>query len=262
MRRILATAILVLSTLLPTHSVAGNTWGTDFSDLWWEPAESGWGTNIAHQGDTIFMTLFVYGADRMPRWYVASAMTSQGGADSATFVGALSETTGPYLGGAFNPLEVSIRTVGIATIRFSSAKVGSLTYSVDGVSVSKTLERQTFRANNMTGSYYGAEVGTLAGCSTSVGAFENKATLSVSQGGNTVSIVSTLNDSLSCTYAGNYTQAGRMGQIVGSMSCTNGSTGAFYAHEVEASYLGFLASYSVNYGNGCLETGRMGGVKR
>ena len=77
-----------------------------------------------------------------------------------------------------------------------------------------------------------------------------------------MSILSTLSDTLSCTYVGSYAQSGRMGRIQGSMTCTNGSIGAFSAVEIEASHLGFLASYSVDYGNGCVETGRIGGMKR
>ncbi len=263
MRRILEIAALVVALLLPTQAAAANTWGTDYSDLWWNSAESGWGANIAHQGDTIFMTLFVYGPDRRVRWYVASAMAAQGGASGDAFFGALSETAGPYLGDSlFNPDLVGIRTVGDATLRFDTAQVGSLTYAVDGAYVSKTIERQTFRVNNLSGSYLGAEIGSRAGCATGSGSFENKAALTINHAGNTVSILSTLSDTLSCTYAGTYAQAGRMGQIQGSMTCTNGSTGDFSALEVEAGYLGFLAGYIVDYGNGCIETGRIGGMKR
>ncbi len=263
MRRILEIAALVVAFLLPTQATAANTWGTDYSDLWWNSAESGWGANIAHQGDTIFMTLFVYGPDQRVRWYVASAMASQGGPNDDVFFGQLSETAGPYFGAeSFSPFDVGIRAVGDATLRFNTAQVGALTFTVDGTFVSKTIERQTFRVNNLSGSYLGAEIGSRAGCGTGSEAFENRAVLTINHAGNTVSIQSTLSDTLSCTYAGTYSQAGRMGQIQGSMTCTNGSVGEFSALEVEASYRGFLAGYIVNYGNGCVETGRIGGMKR
>lgn len=262
MRRILGIATLFLATLMPVHANAANTWGTDFSDLWWNSRESGWGANIAHQGEVIFMTLFVYGEDQRVRWYVAPAMTYLSGT-SGTFFGTLNETTGPFLGdGAFDPQQVGIRTVGDVTLRFDTAQVGTLSYSVDGVAVAKTVERQTFRENNLTGNYLGAEIGSSTGCSSGTGAFENKAALTINHSGDNVSILSTLSDTLSCTYSGIYAQAGRMGQIQGSVSCTNGAQGAFSALEVEAGYLGFLAGYIVDYGNGCIETGRIGGMKR
>lgn len=262
MRRTLAIATLFLATLMPAHANAANTWGTDFSDLWWNSRESGWGANIAHQGGVIFMTLFVYGEDQRARWYVAPALNFLNGT-SGTFSGTLHETAGPYLGGGtFNPAEVGIRTAGTATLRFDTAQVGSLTYSVDGVVVEKTIERQTFRENNLTGTYLGAEIGSSAGCAAGSGAFENKAALTINHSGDNVSILSTLSDTLSCTYAGIYAQSGRMGQIQGTVSCTNGAHGAFSALEVEAGYLGFLAGYIIDYGSGCIETGRIGGMKR
>ena len=35
---------------------------TNYQDLWWNPAESGWGVNFTHQGDIIFATWFTYDA--------------------------------------------------------------------------------------------------------------------------------------------------------------------------------------------------------
>jgi hypothetical protein len=46
-----------------------------YQDLWWNaPADSeaGWGVQIAHQGDTLFATLFGYDAAGEPRWRVIS----------------------------------------------------------------------------------------------------------------------------------------------------------------------------------------------
>jgi hypothetical protein len=155
-----------------------------------------------------------------------------------------------------------MRTVGNATLQFGAVEAGTLTYSVDGTLVTKAIERQTFRANDLSGSYYGSEAGTVAGCGTGSAGFGNATALSVSQSGNAISILTTFNDTLSCTYAGTYAQSGRMGRIQGSMTCTNGSQGAFVAVEVEAGHLGFLARYTVDYGSGCIETGRMAGMRR
>ena len=42
-----------------------------YSDLWFNPAESGWGVNVVQQAETAFVTLFAYGQDGKPVWYVA-----------------------------------------------------------------------------------------------------------------------------------------------------------------------------------------------
>jgi hypothetical protein len=46
----------------------------DANDLWIIPEESGWGANIFHQGNTMFVSLFVYGNDGRARWYTASGL--------------------------------------------------------------------------------------------------------------------------------------------------------------------------------------------
>ena len=44
----------------------------NYTDLWWNADESGWGINFNHQGQTLFATLFTYGADGQPDWFVMS----------------------------------------------------------------------------------------------------------------------------------------------------------------------------------------------
>lgn len=260
MRRFVAAVVLSIASLVPGQVNAANTWGTDLSDLWWNPNESGWGAHIAHQGEIIFMTLYVYGPDSRVKWYSASGMASQGG--SFTFTGPLYETTGPYLGaGNFDPTSVNRREVGTATLVFQEVNRATLTYSVDGVNVSKSIERNTFRNNDLSGSYLGAAIGTSTGCGANSGDFSDPAPLVVGQTGSNISIVASISSTFSCTYSGTYTQSGRMGSIAGSLSCTNGAHGTFQAFEIEAGHQAFSLRYSADYGGGCTETGRIGGLK-
>ena len=41
-------------------SAFDRSFSNNFQDLWWNPSESGWGVNVAHQGDILFATLFTY----------------------------------------------------------------------------------------------------------------------------------------------------------------------------------------------------------
>ena len=46
------------------------THSTDYTDLWWnspDASEDGWGVNVVQQGDIVFATFFIYGADGTPR---------------------------------------------------------------------------------------------------------------------------------------------------------------------------------------------------
>ena len=118
---------------------------TNYQDLWWNPAESGWGVNLTHQDDTIFATLFTYKPSGDATWYVASGMTKQA---DGSFTGDLYKTTGT----AFNvepvvPLTgANVVKVGTASFKASNGENGVFTHSVDGVSVTKNVQRQVFGA--------------------------------------------------------------------------------------------------------------------
>jgi hypothetical protein len=119
----------------------------NYQDLWWAGAnESGWGINFTHQGDAIFATLFTYapgnGTSNTGLWLVAS-MTRQ---SDGSYNGALLRTTGPaFNANPFTPIGASnITTVGTMSVRFASGQNGTLTYSVNGSQVTKTITRQAF----------------------------------------------------------------------------------------------------------------------
>src|SRR5215212_10385697 len=81
------------------------------TDMWFNPAESGWGLNIIHQGSKLFATLFVYGSDGQPRWYVASDLTGGPG-----YAGTLDECTDQAPSGTFDARAVVCRPVGTITL--------------------------------------------------------------------------------------------------------------------------------------------------
>ncbi len=112
----------------------------NFQDLWWNPAENGWGINIAHQGDILFTTLFTYGADGRGRWYV---MSSGNRTSPGVYTGILYETRGP----AFNAVPWGATTstpVGNMTLTFNGGNQATLLYDVGGVRVTKQIQRQVF----------------------------------------------------------------------------------------------------------------------
>ena len=115
---------------------------TNYQDLWWNAAESGWGINLVHQGNVIFATLFTYGDARRDTWFVASGMTLQ---QDGSYSGGLYQTTGtsftaPMWGG-FN-----IGAVGNMSLRFSDGEHGVLTYNVGPTTVTKNITRQVYAA--------------------------------------------------------------------------------------------------------------------
>jgi hypothetical protein len=115
---------------------------TNFQDLWWNPAESGWGLSIAHQGAVLFASLFVYGADGQPTWFVMSEVTR---AANGNWTGTLYRAAGP----AFNasPWTTAVLTpVGSVNMAFADGNALTLTYTVNGITVTKSMQRNVFGA--------------------------------------------------------------------------------------------------------------------
>ena len=116
---------------------------TNYQDLWWNAAESGWGLNIAHQDNTLFATLFTYDAAGRDLWLVMSAGQRQA---DGSYSGELYRTNGS----AFNANPVvptgpgDVAAVGTMRLRFNNGEGGELTYSYNGTTVTKNITRQVF----------------------------------------------------------------------------------------------------------------------
>lgn len=136
----------------PTCTIGGTAGATpNYTDLWWHDAtESGWGVNIVHQGNILFATWFTYeagGTAANPAkgmWLVMSQGDNTG---PGVYTGVLQRTTGPNpftSSGAFDPNLVQRTTVGNATFRFTDANTGTFTYTVNGITQTKTIQRLAF----------------------------------------------------------------------------------------------------------------------
>jgi hypothetical protein len=116
----------------------------NYQGLWWNSppeSESGWGLNLAHQGDVVFATWFTYDATGKGWWL---AMTANRTAEG-TYSGPLVETAGPAFSSApFDPARVSRTTVGSGTLAFRDADNGTFSYAVKGVQRTKYITRQSF----------------------------------------------------------------------------------------------------------------------
>lgn len=259
LRHYAAAMVAALGFSLPASATS---YGTDYTDLWWNPSENGWGINLIQQYGTIFATLFVYGADNSPRWYVASQL--EGGPNS--FSGTLYQTTGPAFSAAWTG-SATPTPVGSMSISFSGPNAGTLAYTVNGVTVSKAIQRQTFRNNNLGGNYIGGMTATASNCSNPAdnGFALITGLLTVQHGGGSstsmrVDFRNAAGTSATCTFSGGYLPEGRLATVSGTYSCTLGSTGTFTMTEVDVSRNGFSATFS-GQDQFCRYTGYFGGVR-
>jgi serine protease len=114
--------------------------------LWWNaPAgsESGWGMNLAHQGDVIFATWFTYDVTGKAWWL---SMTANRIADN-TYAGTLYQTRGPAFNAVpFNRNLVVTTPVGSGMLSFSGPSDGTFSYTVNGITQTKSITREVFGA--------------------------------------------------------------------------------------------------------------------
>jgi hypothetical protein len=252
-----------------SFAAAATTTTTDYSDIWYNaPAESqsGWGVNIAQQGEVIFATLFVYGQDNTPRWFVAPnvPLTS-----ANTFSGQLLNVgTGTWFAAPWAGVS-AIQGVGDITFTFASPTSGTLAYTVNGAQVTKNIVRQSWRSDLLSGTYVGAVTGFGPACG-ATGRVRIPGTLIVGHDA-TGPISMTLDFAVSatqtgrCTYSGNYAQVGVIGNIGGTYHCdvngvVNAVTGNFTVDEIRTTRNGWLGRITV-VSPQCNYAGYMGGVK-
>jgi hypothetical protein len=142
-------------------SVTARPRGVSYFDLWWNPAEPGWGVQIAQSGTFQFVTFFVYDSDGRPTWYTAE-LTADG---TGNYIGTLYANTGSYFGLPWVPGLVTNVAVGTASFQPDTPYQATLVYTLTGgPSVSKAIERQPLLPRKLAGSYSGAIAGSVTGC--------------------------------------------------------------------------------------------------
>jgi Astacin (Peptidase family M12A) len=114
----------------------------DVKDIWWGgPSENGWGLNIAQQGKQLFLAWYTYDTAGKVTWFVVSGGTWNG----STFTGAIySTTSSPWLGVPYDPTRFLVTPVGEMSLAFDGADKANMTYTVSGVTQSKSITRLAF----------------------------------------------------------------------------------------------------------------------
>jgi hypothetical protein len=111
----------------------------DYSGAWSNASESGWGLSVVRGASGAYgVIMYNYNPSGSPTWYWMSGGNFNGNVYSANVL----LFSGPFFGGPFNP--VTFPGVGTATINFTSATAATLTYTISGTTVTKTLTKLQF----------------------------------------------------------------------------------------------------------------------
>jgi hypothetical protein len=257
---------LLFAVLFSALGFISQAWATTFSndqsDLWWIPSESGWGIQFVDRGSTIFATMFVYDANGKPTWYTATMEGSKPGG-VLTFTGDLNATTGPWFGAVpYQPGLVTLTKVGTMTWVKQAGEGGTLTYTVNGVAVTKVgVVRQTTRNDDYTGPYNAGLHFTNTGCTdpTKNGVTDGFDVLAVTQAGAAITLTLV---NIGCTLSGTYAQNGQFGTVTGHFACTSGDNGSFTLSNMNVTPQGMLAIFSTtSTKTACVSNGQIGGVR-
>ncbi|MEP7157706.1 MAG: peptidylprolyl isomerase [Betaproteobacteria bacterium] len=112
----------------------------DYSDMWWNANESGWGLSITQQFTTIFAAWYTYDATGKAIWYVVPNCAMSG----AGCTGSLYQVTGGKpLTSAWTGTNAPV-IVGSVTLAFASSNSATMAYTLNGVTSSRAITRQAF----------------------------------------------------------------------------------------------------------------------
>ena len=232
----------------------------DYTDIWYNPSESGWGMNVVESDSFMFLTFFIYGADSKPTWFSGQVTMDASG----NFNGPLYATTGTYYIAPW--VSVNATPVGTASFQPLSLYTAKLVYTVNGVgTVIKTIQRQPLTPFAIAGQYTGGLVLAQSQCANS-GSGTLTVNISVSQPVNNlgqVSIGMSRADGVLCTFTSPVQQWGKLYQMPNATyTCNTGRNTTAKVDELSATAHGIEGTWSAFVEGGCVETGIFDAVLR
>jgi len=214
---------IVVAVLLCIASFSARA--LEFTDVYVDPNEIGWGIFVVQSDTFQFLAFFVYGQDGKPTWYSCQLSLDASG----KYSGQLYASTGPYYGGPWDPSAQHNVAVGACTFAPSDIYNATLTYSLTGgPTVVKPIQRFPLTPYVFSGNYSGSMAGSISGCMDPNGndpAFRARYGLAVAQNGDqSATLIFTFVDQthsgIVCSVTGPLTHLGRLYQLNGQLSCT------------------------------------------
>ena len=210
-----------------------------YTDLWNNPEEPGWGVNVVQQLETAFVTLFTYGEDGKPTWFVASdarviAYSNPGG--YPVFSGTLYRTQAPAGG-------VEVQTVGRLDLEILAKDRMRIIYTVGGKQTVKEARRYSFQQPMELANYSAHLVLRQSRNGQPYGTLFVQADLLLHLDSATGEAFMRADDQLGrrCEYRGPYEVTGKLVRASGSYACTSGdgAAGSFELTDLELNDNGF-----------------------
>jgi len=215
---------------------ASHAHALEYTDVYYDPDESGWGVFLVQSNTVQFVAFFIYGGDGRPTWYTAQ-LTDDG---TGQYTGPLYATTGSPFSSAWNPAQLTVTPAGTATFHPLDLYRATLNYTVNGVTtVVRPIQRQTLASYAMAGRYSGSMAGSIGGCNNGNDdpMFRGRYVVDVAQDGETsasltFTFVDQTHSGIVCTVTGPLTHFGRLYQMPAAMLVCSGPGQDAKAHAV------------------------------
>lgn len=91
------------------------------TDIFWNPAESGWGVTASEQRDSLFLVLFAYDDAGQPEWYFASRCAKQLPSRDSCRGELYRASGGAGLGASFDPSRVMRSRIGMTSFSWTAS---------------------------------------------------------------------------------------------------------------------------------------------
>ncbi len=115
--------------------------GSPMTGLWWNQNEPGWGVSIIQQYDVLFVIMHTFDGRGAPVWYFASNCAVFGNGCS----GDLYQVTGGSMPTvAWNGTNKTVATIGTLKLAFTTNNAGSMNYTINGASETRTISKEVF----------------------------------------------------------------------------------------------------------------------
>ena len=206
--------------------------------LWWNASESGWGVSATQQSDKLFVALYVYDPAGNAVWYTVSCVIVAAGCSGDLIKNRGGSTpTAPWSGGG-----ISVLKVGSMNLQFSSNDAGTMSYTLDGLSNTKTITRFIFgplplAIPGLAGTWFGSIIETRSNCTNTPnnGGHATYGQYDISTGtgaSGAINISLAGVTGLQCSYNGSFTTNGARLAANGTMSCIDGKRGTWQSSNI------------------------------
>ena len=126
-----------------TSTFANGASTADFQDIWWNPAQSGWGFAIAQSNAKLFEVLYTYDAAGQPTWFAATDATWTTGFGSTSVGNLYAPTSSPYYAYDAARFNAGAPPTNLS-VAFADPQRAQLTTSVLDGGVARSLQRYVF----------------------------------------------------------------------------------------------------------------------